>query len=67
MTTCVVVQVMERTDKLMMKAIVRYREDLDLENVIDFIQKKVKNDSARTQIVKDHRQNLDQNQQNLFW
>ncbi|KAM3876293.1 tetraspanin-33 [Diretmus argenteus] len=32
--------VMERTEKLMMKAVVRYREDQDLENVIDFIQKK---------------------------
>ncbi|KAK2908266.1 tetraspanin-33 [Channa argus] len=32
--------VMERTDRLMMKAIVRYREDQDLENVIDFVQKK---------------------------
>ncbi|KAK2835085.1 hypothetical protein Q5P01_015569 [Channa striata] len=32
--------VMERTERLMMKAIVRYREDQDLENVIDFIQKK---------------------------
>lgn len=29
-----------------MKAIVRYREDQDLENAIDFIQKKVKNDSV---------------------
>lgn len=28
----------------MMKAIVRYREDQDLENAIDFIQKKVKNE-----------------------
>lgn len=36
-----VVQVMDRTEKLMMKAIVRYREDQDLENAIDFIQKKV--------------------------
>ncbi len=26
----------------MMKAIVRYRDDQDLENVIDFVQKKVK-------------------------
>lgn len=33
---------MERTEKLMMKAIFRYREDQDLENAIDFIQKKVK-------------------------
>lgn len=33
---------MERTEKLMMKAIIRYREDRDLENAIDFIQKKVK-------------------------
>ncbi len=43
-----VVQVMERTEKLMMKAIVRYREDPDLENAIDFVQKKVKkkNDSV---------------------
>ncbi|XP_076583147.1 tetraspanin-33 isoform X2 [Chaetodon auriga] len=32
--------VMERTEKLMMKAIVLYREDQDLENAIDFIQKK---------------------------
>uniref|UniRef100_A0A3B5ASC3 Tetraspanin n=1 Tax=Stegastes partitus TaxID=144197 RepID=A0A3B5ASC3_9TELE len=32
--------VMERTEKLMMKAIVQYREDQDLENAIDFIQKK---------------------------
>ncbi|XP_041862027.1 tetraspanin-33 [Melanotaenia boesemani] len=32
--------VMERTEKLMMKAIIRYREDQDLENAIDFIQKK---------------------------
>uniref|UniRef100_A0A667XT36 Tetraspanin n=1 Tax=Myripristis murdjan TaxID=586833 RepID=A0A667XT36_9TELE len=33
-------QVMGRTEKLMMKAVVGYREDQDLENVIDFIQKK---------------------------
>uniref|UniRef100_A0AAX7TMN8 Tetraspanin n=1 Tax=Astatotilapia calliptera TaxID=8154 RepID=A0AAX7TMN8_ASTCA len=32
--------VMERTERLMMKAIERYREDQDLENAIDFIQKK---------------------------
>lgn len=32
---------MERTERLMMKAIERYREDQDLENAIDFIQKKV--------------------------
>ncbi|KAM6939436.1 tetraspanin-33 [Lycodopsis pacificus] len=32
--------VMKRTESLMMKAIVRYREDQDLENAIDFIQKK---------------------------
>ncbi|KAM6920901.1 tetraspanin-33 [Xenentodon cancila] len=32
--------VMERTEKLMMKAIIRYREDQDLENAIDFVQKK---------------------------
>ncbi|XP_053709555.1 tetraspanin-33 isoform X1 [Synchiropus splendidus] len=32
--------VMERTEKLMMKAIIQYREDRDLENAIDFIQKK---------------------------
>ncbi|XP_044218178.1 tetraspanin-33 [Thunnus albacares] len=32
--------VMERTERLMMKAIIRYREDQDLENAIDFIQKK---------------------------
>lgn len=37
-----IVQVMERTERLMMKAVVRYREDQDLENAIDFIQKKVK-------------------------
>lgn len=33
-------KVMERTELLMMKAVVRYREDQDLENAIDFIQKK---------------------------
>uniref|UniRef100_A0A3P9LXW1 Tetraspanin n=1 Tax=Oryzias latipes TaxID=8090 RepID=A0A3P9LXW1_ORYLA len=33
-------KVMERTEKLMMKAIIRYREDRDLENAIDFVQKK---------------------------
>ncbi|PWA31584.1 hypothetical protein CCH79_00020018, partial [Gambusia affinis] len=32
--------VMERTETLMMKAVVRYREDQDLENAIDFVQKK---------------------------
>ncbi|XP_060890660.1 tetraspanin-33 [Labrus mixtus] len=32
--------VMERTDRLMMNTIVRYREDPDLENAIDFVQKK---------------------------
>lgn len=32
--------VMERTERLMIKAVVRYREDQDLENAIDFIQKK---------------------------
>ncbi|XP_017569778.1 tetraspanin-33 [Pygocentrus nattereri] len=32
--------VLERTDLLMKKAIVLYREDMDLENVIDFVQKK---------------------------
>lgn len=32
--------VMERTERLMLKAVVRYREDRDLENAIDFIQKK---------------------------
>ena len=42
-----VVQVMERTERLMMKAIVRYREDRDLENAIDFIQKKVKEEDQR--------------------
>ncbi|XP_043107487.1 tetraspanin-33 isoform X2 [Puntigrus tetrazona] len=34
--------VQERTEQLMMKAIVRYRDDQDLENVIDFVQKKFK-------------------------
>ncbi|KAG7232540.1 hypothetical protein INR49_008412 [Caranx melampygus] len=38
--TCLLKMVMERTEKLMMKAIVRYREDQDLENAIDFVQKK---------------------------
>ncbi|XP_008404675.1 tetraspanin-33 isoform X3 [Poecilia reticulata] len=33
--------VMERTETLMMKAVVRYREDRDLENAIDFVQKKL--------------------------
>uniref|UniRef100_A0A3Q3WW30 Tetraspanin n=1 Tax=Mola mola TaxID=94237 RepID=A0A3Q3WW30_MOLML len=32
--------VIERTERLMMRAVVRYREDQDLENAIDFIQKK---------------------------
>lgn len=39
--TMLLFQVMDRTEKLMMKAIIRYREDQDLENAIDFIQKKV--------------------------
>nr|XP_046247348.1 tetraspanin-33 isoform X2 [Scatophagus argus] len=38
--TCLLKTVMERTERLMMKAVVRYREDRDLENAIDFIQKK---------------------------
>lgn len=33
-------RVLHRTEQLMKKAIVLYREDLDLENVIDFVQKK---------------------------
>ncbi|KAA0707922.1 Tetraspanin-33 [Triplophysa tibetana] len=33
-------KVQERTEQLMIKAIVRYRDDEDLENVIDFAQKK---------------------------
>ncbi|XP_034528834.1 tetraspanin-33 [Notolabrus celidotus] len=33
-------KVMERTERLMMRAIIRYREDPDLENAIDFVQKK---------------------------
>ncbi|KAF7203472.1 tetraspanin-33-like, partial [Nothobranchius furzeri] len=32
--------VMDRTEKLMREAVYRYREDQDLENAIDFIQKK---------------------------
>uniref|UniRef100_A0A8C7YEZ7 Zgc:113223 n=1 Tax=Oryzias sinensis TaxID=183150 RepID=A0A8C7YEZ7_9TELE len=44
-------KVMERTEKLMMKAIVRYREDRDLENAIDFVQKKVKKKVLRTTII----------------
>ncbi|KAG7487826.1 hypothetical protein MATL_G00027830 [Megalops atlanticus] len=32
--------VLERTEQLMAKGIARYREDLDLENLIDFVQKK---------------------------
>lgn len=39
---------MERTEKLMMKTIVGYREDRDLENAIDFIQKKVGTDAQVT-------------------
>ncbi|KAK2874011.1 hypothetical protein QQF64_004065 [Cirrhinus molitorella] len=35
-------KVQERTEQLMIKAIVRYRDDQDLENVIDFVQKKFK-------------------------
>ncbi|CAL8310245.1 unnamed protein product [Lota lota] len=33
-------RVIQRTEQLMLRAVVGYREDLDLENVIDFIQKK---------------------------
>ncbi|KAJ8408418.1 hypothetical protein AAFF_G00258320 [Aldrovandia affinis] len=32
--------VLHRTEQLMRKGIVRYREDMDLENLIDFVQKK---------------------------
>ncbi|XP_030640017.1 tetraspanin-33 [Chanos chanos] len=32
--------VLQRTELLMLKAIMRYREDMDLENLIDFVQKK---------------------------
>ncbi|XP_062869490.1 tetraspanin-33 [Trichomycterus rosablanca] len=32
--------VLQRADSLMKKAIVQYREDMDLENIIDFVQKK---------------------------
>ncbi|KAJ8374791.1 hypothetical protein SKAU_G00053710 [Synaphobranchus kaupii] len=32
--------VLDRTEQLMRKGIVRYREDMDLENLIDFVQKK---------------------------
>lgn len=46
---------MERTEKLMMKTIVGYREDRDLENAIDFIQKKVGTDrSGDRQEVSNH-------------
>ncbi|XP_077463920.1 tetraspanin-33 isoform X1 [Stigmatopora argus] len=38
---CFVVEVMERTRRLMMKTVLRYREDRDLENAIDFVQKKL--------------------------
>ena len=34
-------QVLDRTEQLMRKGVVRYREDMDLENLIDFVQKKV--------------------------
>ncbi|XP_059923509.1 tetraspanin-33 isoform X2 [Gadus macrocephalus] len=33
-------KVIQRTEQLMLRALVGYREDLDLENAIDFIQKK---------------------------
>ncbi|XP_068175958.1 tetraspanin-33 [Antennarius striatus] len=49
-------KVMERTEKLMMKAIVRYREDRDLENAIDFIQKKFQ--CCGVQRYKDWNQNI---------
>ncbi|XP_061094570.1 tetraspanin-33 isoform X1 [Conger conger] len=32
--------VLDRTEQLMSKGIIRYREDMDLENLIDFVQKK---------------------------
>ncbi|KAF7650517.1 hypothetical protein LDENG_00125050 [Lucifuga dentata] len=48
--------VMERTERLMMKAIVRYREDQDLENAIDFIQKKLQ--CCGVQSYKDWSRNL---------
>lgn len=43
---------MERTELLMIKAVVRYREDWDLENAIDFIQKKVKDQGPGYFIMK---------------
>lgn len=39
---------MERTEKLVMKTVVGYREDRDLENAIDFIQKKVRKKNGDT-------------------
>ncbi|XP_028299939.1 tetraspanin-33 isoform X1 [Gouania willdenowi] len=47
---------MERTERLMMKAVVRYREDQDLENAIDFIQKKFQ--CCGVQNYRDWSQNL---------
>ncbi|XP_061540590.1 tetraspanin-33 isoform X2 [Phycodurus eques] len=38
--TCPLKMVIERTERLMMKSVVRYREDRDLDNAIDFVQKK---------------------------
>uniref|UniRef100_A0A3Q3G7V7 Tetraspanin n=1 Tax=Labrus bergylta TaxID=56723 RepID=A0A3Q3G7V7_9LABR len=38
--TCLLKTVMERTERLMMNTILSYREDPDLENAIDFVQKK---------------------------
>ncbi|KAG7277557.1 hypothetical protein CRUP_030719 [Coryphaenoides rupestris] len=43
-------RVIQRTEKLMLRAVVRYREDLDLENVIDFIQKKMEESSAKEEV-----------------
>lgn len=49
---------MERTEKLMMTAIVRYREDRDLENAIDFVQKKVKKIVLRTTVIETNVSNV---------
>lgn len=47
LTQILIIQVLERTEQLLLKAIVLYRDDRDLENAIDFVQKKVKDEAKK--------------------